>query len=283
MIWGHVLYLWRGLGHCSYVTEGHRNYEELLPRVRGLVSRSVTKCLPSLAGYPLRGHLQGHWGFKPSSTRNQTAFHSPTLVDWVPHSRLKSNVTPVASPSLKRAGTNLVATEVGPPPVQLSDLAGFFWGDNCPEILLPPGGWTCLPETFLNKQPAWWPSADRMAPGTKSGLAGAGVGVLDGMGFPPYKQGRKRVLVSINFSCSLSLFQPQPTSQGYPVHVGRGPAYNNSTVNNAWSSWNIENTTEDWTKLKQGKYGSVCSQLNKLIPKCFYASSTSISFWWMLL
>ena len=32
----------------------------------------------------------------------------------------------VASPSLKQAGTNLVATEVGPPAVQLSDLAGFF-------------------------------------------------------------------------------------------------------------------------------------------------------------
>jgi hypothetical protein len=32
----------------------------------------------------------------------------------------------VASPSLKRAGTNLVATEVGPPAVQLSALFGFF-------------------------------------------------------------------------------------------------------------------------------------------------------------
>jgi hypothetical protein len=32
----------------------------------------------------------------------------------------------VASPSLKRADTDLVATEVGPPVVQLSDLAGSF-------------------------------------------------------------------------------------------------------------------------------------------------------------
>ena len=32
----------------------------------------------------------------------------------------------VASPSLKQAGTDLVATEVGPPTVQLSNLAGFF-------------------------------------------------------------------------------------------------------------------------------------------------------------
>ena len=47
----------------------------------------------------------------------------------------KTNI--VASPSLKWAGTNLVATEVGPPAVQLSHLAGFFWSDNCPEILLP--------------------------------------------------------------------------------------------------------------------------------------------------
>ena len=32
----------------------------------------------------------------------------------------------VASPSLKQAGADLVATEVGPPVLQLSDLAGFF-------------------------------------------------------------------------------------------------------------------------------------------------------------
>ena len=32
----------------------------------------------------------------------------------------------VASPSLKPAGTDLIATEVGPPAVQLSDLAGLF-------------------------------------------------------------------------------------------------------------------------------------------------------------
>ena len=31
-----------------------------------------------------------------------------------------------ASPSLKQAGADLVTTEVGPPVVQLSDLAGFF-------------------------------------------------------------------------------------------------------------------------------------------------------------
>ena len=37
---------------------------------------------------------------------------------------------------------------------------------------------------------------------------------------------QNRVLVSINFSRSLSLFQPQPASQVYLVHVGRGPAYN---------------------------------------------------------
>lgn len=51
----------------------------------------------------------------------------------------------------------------------------------------------------------------------------------------PYKHGllvnswalnRKRVLVSINFSHSLSLFQPQPASQVYLVHVGLGLAYN---------------------------------------------------------
>jgi hypothetical protein len=33
-----------------------------------------------------------------------------------------------------------------------------------------PRGWTCLPERFLNKQPAWPLSAGRMAPDTKSGL-----------------------------------------------------------------------------------------------------------------
>ena len=33
----------------------------------------------SLQGYLLRGHLWGSWGFKSSSTRNQAAFHSPTL------------------------------------------------------------------------------------------------------------------------------------------------------------------------------------------------------------
>jgi hypothetical protein len=32
----------------------------------------------------------------------------------------------VGSPSLKRAGIVQAATEVGPPAVQLSDLAGFF-------------------------------------------------------------------------------------------------------------------------------------------------------------
>jgi hypothetical protein len=32
----------------------------------------------------------------------------------------------VASPSLKQADVDLVTTEVGPPVVQLSDLAGFF-------------------------------------------------------------------------------------------------------------------------------------------------------------
>jgi hypothetical protein len=36
-----------------------------------------------------------------------------------------SQCTIVASPSLKLAGTNLVATEVGPPAVHLSDLASF--------------------------------------------------------------------------------------------------------------------------------------------------------------
>jgi hypothetical protein len=59
------------------------------------------------------------------------------------------------------------------------------------------------------------------------------------MGLATYKHGllvnlralnRKRVLVSINFSRSLSLFQPQPASQEYPVHVGRGLAYNTSSL-----------------------------------------------------
>ena len=48
---------------------------ELRPCVRSLVSRSVAKRLPYLAGY---GHLLSHWGFKPSTTRNQVASHSPT-------------------------------------------------------------------------------------------------------------------------------------------------------------------------------------------------------------
>ena len=71
------------------------------------------------------------------------------------------------------------------------------------------------------------PSADGMAPGTKSGLAW-------GMGLPPYKHTlsklggleQNRVLVSINLSCRLSLFQPQPASQVYSIQVGHGSVYN---------------------------------------------------------
>ena len=52
---------------------------------------------------------------------------------------------------------------------------------------------------------------------------------------PPYKHKlsgleQKHVLVSIIFSRSLSLFQPQPASQGYPVQVGRGLANNSQSV-----------------------------------------------------
>ena len=32
--------------------------------------------------YHLWSHLQDHQGFKPSSTRNQGAFHGPTLYPW---------------------------------------------------------------------------------------------------------------------------------------------------------------------------------------------------------
>jgi len=37
MTCGHVLYLWRGLGHCPYVTDGHK-FMEGLQLVAGLVS-----------------------------------------------------------------------------------------------------------------------------------------------------------------------------------------------------------------------------------------------------
>jgi hypothetical protein len=52
----YILYLHRDLGRCPSVTDG----------VRSLMSRSVAKHLPSLAGFP-------------SSTRNQAAFNGPTL------------------------------------------------------------------------------------------------------------------------------------------------------------------------------------------------------------
>ena len=49
------------------------------------------------------------------------------------------NIRLVASSSLKRACIDLVFTEVGPPAVQLSNLAGSFCSDNCPALLLPEG------------------------------------------------------------------------------------------------------------------------------------------------
>jgi hypothetical protein len=138
------------------------------------------------------------------------------------HFKIVSNKWPVASPSLKWAGTDLVTTEVGPPALQLSDLAGFLWSVNCTEILLPEErGWTCLLETFLNKQ----------QPGDQVGWTGSRMGLL------PYKHSllvnlwalnrEKFVLASSFLSCSLSLFQPQPAFQEYLVQAGRGPAYYN--------------------------------------------------------
>jgi hypothetical protein len=58
-----------------------------------------------------------------------------------------------------------------------------------------------------------------MAPGTKSGLAG------EGRGASPLSWALNRITSWLHY-LSLSLFQPQPASQVYPVQVGRGPAYN---------------------------------------------------------
>ena len=42
------------------------------------MSRNMVNAYRPLQGYPLQGHLRSPWGFKPSSTRNWTAFHGST-------------------------------------------------------------------------------------------------------------------------------------------------------------------------------------------------------------
>ena len=59
---------------------------------------------------------------------------------------------------------------------------------------------------------------------------------------------QNHVLVSINFFRSLSLFQPQPASQVYPVHVGHRPVYNKE------GQWAMSSTHVSW-KYKGGWEG----------------------------
>ena len=61
-----------GLGELPYLTDGHR-IMELGPRVRSLCLGAWQTGLPSLAELSA-----GSPGFKPSSTRKQSVFHSPT-------------------------------------------------------------------------------------------------------------------------------------------------------------------------------------------------------------
>ena len=71
----HIFYLWRGLGHCLYVTDGYKIMEGC-----SLVSGAWCPGVWQNAYCPLQGYpLQGLWGFQPSSTRNQAAFHGTTL------------------------------------------------------------------------------------------------------------------------------------------------------------------------------------------------------------
>ena len=65
MICSHILYLWRALGLCPYVTNGHRNMES-----GGLVSgtwytEAWQNAYYPLQVYPVQGYLCGHQGFKP--------------------------------------------------------------------------------------------------------------------------------------------------------------------------------------------------------------------------
>jgi hypothetical protein len=74
---GHFPYLCRDLGHCPYMTDGHRPMESC-SLMSGARCPGVWQNDYCLLQQTLWSHLLGHWGFKPSSTRNQAAFHSPT-------------------------------------------------------------------------------------------------------------------------------------------------------------------------------------------------------------
>ena len=50
MTTGHVFYKWRGLGHCPYVTVGHKSMR-VAASDKGLVPWEKAKCLPSSSGF----------------------------------------------------------------------------------------------------------------------------------------------------------------------------------------------------------------------------------------
>jgi hypothetical protein len=113
-------------------------------------------------------------------------------------------------------GADLVATEVGLPAVQLSDLAGFFWWVNCPALPRDPAAYW---DTFETIHIAWCLQAgDRH----QEWIGGE-------WAFPLYKHSllvnsqaliREICLGLILLSQSKSIFQLQPAFQEYLVLVG---------------------------------------------------------------
>jgi hypothetical protein len=69
MTTGQVLYLWRILGHCPYMTDGHKSMEGcvLISEASSVQEPGKMPGIPQVTGVS-----------NLSSTRNQAAFHGPT-------------------------------------------------------------------------------------------------------------------------------------------------------------------------------------------------------------
>ena len=84
----HILYLWRGLGRCPYVTDGHKSME-----CYSLLSGAYCPGTRPNACQPLR--VTGISNL--SSTRNQAAFQSPILLavnnSWATESQVCLGIT----------------------------------------------------------------------------------------------------------------------------------------------------------------------------------------------
>jgi hypothetical protein len=114
---------------------------------------------------------------------------------------------------------------VGPPAVQLSDLAGFFWCVNCPALLQDPAAcWDTFETHHLQagSRHQEWIGREWASPLYKHRLL-VNFGALI----------REKFVLASFFSRRLVSFSAQPAFQEYAVHVGRGRL---TTTRNGWFS-----------------------------------------------